>query len=406
MEYLPTREDQLWLLRELAAIVRVRGAEQFLQSPIVEPTPEFFPDPVTSLWTGLDRVTRRLMQYAGLGGLDLTIEAFEGDDDELHDASAAGEWRRCVAGVFAGIEGGRCRFGINAGLKPDLEDLAGVMAHEVAHAYRCHHQLQRDDRDAEELATDITAAYLGFGILTANNSHRYRKEGSQQGQYAVTSWSSSAFGYIPTQHHCFLLAAQIVARGRQPSPRKAIYRQLETNQAAFVKAAVRELEQDEQGLATALGILSMAPVGAARRPEEILTVLEPLPVDTSPTPFESARKWNRGEPIFRIRHTREFAMPWFATCVGVIAVVASTAWLTAWSGAVAAVLAGVIESRWRGKRYHRYDRCSDRSCALILAPDLARCPNCGGEVIGTLDSLESALEMSDKIKEARKDLGR
>jgi hypothetical protein len=70
------------------------------------------------------------------------------------------------------------------------------MGHEVAHAYRSHHRLQVDDRDREELLTDLTTIYLGFGILSVNNSYRFRKSGSLEGSLAYTRWSTSSSGYL------------------------------------------------------------------------------------------------------------------------------------------------------------------------------------------------------------------
>src|SRR5262245_55625072 len=146
MTQLPTDDDQQWLLRELAEIVRARGWEPFLSAPIVQPTPEYFPDPVASPAAALDRVTRRLMQYAGLGGLEVEITSFE--DTYIEGDTEATSCKQ-IAGCFYGVGDGHCHFGVNADLPPDIEHLAGVMAHEVAHAYRAHHRLCCEDPDRE-----------------------------------------------------------------------------------------------------------------------------------------------------------------------------------------------------------------------------------------------------------------
>ena len=65
MQHVPDRDEREWLCRELAGLIQARGFEHFVRSPIVEPTSEYFPDPARSLVAGLDRVTRRLTQYAG-----------------------------------------------------------------------------------------------------------------------------------------------------------------------------------------------------------------------------------------------------------------------------------------------------------------------------------------------------
>jgi hypothetical protein len=88
-----------------------------------------------------------------MGELDVSLEFFEhGQVEETKTGT------RChgIAGCFFGMDGGCCRFGVNLNISPDIEQLAGVMGHEVAHAYRSHHRLQVDDRDREELLTDLT----------------------------------------------------------------------------------------------------------------------------------------------------------------------------------------------------------------------------------------------------------
>jgi hypothetical protein len=396
MRYLPSDDEQAWLVRELAEIIRTRGPEPFLRAPIVEPTPEYFPDPVDSLTAALDRVTRRLMQYAGLGGLDVEITSF-GDGD----AQGTAETTDCrqIAGCFYGVERGRCHFGVNADLPPDIEHLAGVMAHEVAHAYRAYHQLCCDDNDHEELLTDVTTAYLGFGVLCVNNSFRFRTSGALS---EPTVWSTSATGYLPPQAHSFLLGCQIAARGVEPKGRRAIYRQLETNQAAFVKAAVRLFEEKERGLTAALGLPPCASWPPPRGPEDVLQPLEPyVPAeDDREEEAEAPDPWNQGRPVFRIRESRvaERAVV-EGGAVGALGCLLSYVLLRTWLGLVPFALLGVILGVRRGRRGRR-DVCSDKGCATELAPGLTRCPNCGGEIMGHLRPGDDRLAMQEKLAEA------
>ena len=167
MEHLPASDEQEWLTDRLAELIRSRGADRFLTAPVVEPTAAFFPESRGAASYVLDRATRRLLQYAGLGHLDVSFALFNPTDEPNCNS---------VSAFFAGIENGCCRFGLNVMNSIDAEHLAGVMCHEVAHAYRAEHGLVRDG-PAEELLTDLTTTYLGFGILAANNSYRYRTTG-------------------------------------------------------------------------------------------------------------------------------------------------------------------------------------------------------------------------------------
>src|SRR5205814_2701759 len=98
-------------------------------------------------------------------------------------------------------DSGCAHFAFNETAPSDPEHMAGVMAHEVAHAYRTFHQLADEaaDRDREEWLTDVTAAYLGFGVLVANNSYRYRTSGEQIGYRSYQTWSVGRAGYLSPQ---------------------------------------------------------------------------------------------------------------------------------------------------------------------------------------------------------------
>lgn len=135
MQMLPDPEEREWLIQALGHLVTRRGSEPFLAMPLVEPDRKHFPDPWSFSHQGLDRVTRRLLQYAGLGQLDICVQVFT--DEEWEQAVGEGEDPQLMpAGLFFGIENGVCQFGFNADNPGDEEHMAGVMAHEVAHVYR------------------------------------------------------------------------------------------------------------------------------------------------------------------------------------------------------------------------------------------------------------------------------
>src|SRR5262249_28576570 len=103
MQQLPTAEEQEWLIKALADLIGNCGSTQFVAMPIVEPTPAFFPDKWSFSVDGLDRVVRRLMQYAGLK-LDPVLVTFS-TDEETNTVC------RTVAGAYFGTKNGCCRFG-------------------------------------------------------------------------------------------------------------------------------------------------------------------------------------------------------------------------------------------------------------------------------------------------------
>src|SRR5262249_41712618 len=152
-----------------ANLVQRRGYETLVTAPILLPQNEYFPDRWEPTVRGARRLLKRLMVYAGLGELDLRLQGYrEKPVDlpgfQLHQADDhAPAW-------FAGISDGCCEFGLEFdGLRHE-SSLVAVLAHEVAHAYRHHHDLVIQDRALEEKLTDLTTIYLGFGVFTLDAS--------------------------------------------------------------------------------------------------------------------------------------------------------------------------------------------------------------------------------------------
>lgn len=405
MQHLPDALEQEWLLSRLRSLISRQGFSQFVAAPIVAPTREFFPDRWESSVASLERVTRRLLQYAGLGHLGVDLEAFSGEAEAESDEGHA---HRSTAGLFAGILDGRCRFAINERQSGDAESLAGVMAHEVAHAYRAHHKLAqtgRRFRDEEELLTDLTTAYLGFGVLAVNNAQRYRSSGELRGGASYTYWTSSKIGYLPAQAFSFLLAVQLSVRETDRDARRRLLRHLETNQAAYVKAALREIQEQELDLTSRLGL---PPRESWEEEKSLDEILQPLPLaeivaDHSPEELaaEEDRTFNAGRPTFRLRTSRQpiYAF-WGAVSFAIVGTLLST--IMAESGwGLAFAVPGWLLGFFFGKRT-RQDICSDPSCKATLEPEASACPGCSGTISGRVRTASERLEREEQISTIRK----
>ena len=227
LDTLPSRKEQEFLLTELAALVAARGAATLVEAPILEPSPMSF-----HRWTpdlaGATAVVRRLMRHAGLDDLAVDLTAF-GDGEEGPNGS--------VLGWFTGIDDGTCRFGVHVHQLKDAEHFAGVMAHEVAHAYRAHHGLVRDDHALEERLTDLTTVYLGFGVLTANLTEVHRRHEDARQIVLTTSHG----GYLSTEEMSFLVALSATLRGLGDQDVALLGRLLTSAQSKCFRDACGEL---------------------------------------------------------------------------------------------------------------------------------------------------------------------
>lgn len=364
MERLPSLEEREWLARSLKELLFQRRA--LLDSaPLVEPTNDWFPEPWSMTAAHGHRLAQRLMHYAGLRGLRISLDAYEpewtSDEEQPWDAGTAG-W-------FAGIADGRAHFGLHVNQFDDPEKAAGVLAHEVAHAWREHHRLVVDDRDEEEHLTDLTTIVLGFGILTTNITDRYRSSGT----WDTTAWSISSAGYLPPQAMAYALALWTTARGDERE-RKAIERHLEPNQLASFRAALEDIGETRE-----LRAAGTVPAQVARVTPEEFAPVEPRFDEISEPDAEEDKAPNRGRMVYRRARGDTGLLAVFGTLPGIVfgSIVAMIVfgqtsgpkawWLIGACGAITSILA---------IRHSRRSVCSE--CNTPAPNEVAICADCGG----------------------------
>jgi hypothetical protein len=390
MAYLPSEEAQERLLRDLGELIAARGSAAFLTAPIVEPDRRFLPDAWNGDLASTQVLLRRLMLYAGL---DLAADLHVGEPPVI-DGKHVLAW-------FEGIEKDRCKFGLDIEQLGDAQILIGALCHEIGHAFRARHGLEKADRNREEDLTDLTTIYLGFGIFTVNASDRFEQTYSLRGAVEQTRWRLTQAGYLSPQDMSFLLAAQLVARGLSPSRCKAVGRRLETNQAEYVPRAVRHLAARRPELLATLGLppdaagvdkpdleLFTRPLAGSER-KIAVTSEEVLPADQKPGPVDTYRVFavceSRGSVIMAAILIG-LAILWSAYVIGLGGGKQIFPLLLA---AVGVVLPTYLLTR------PRVYRCSDNECTARIPPGAESCPGCGCRIGGWIKSKSEIYQDED-----------
>ncbi|HEY2289209.1 MAG TPA: hypothetical protein VGM86_00785, partial [Thermoanaerobaculia bacterium] len=272
----------------------------------------------------------------------------------------------------------------------DPQILIAALCHEIAHAYREHHGLCKADRDREERLTDLTTVYLGFGILTANASDRYERTFYLQGNLAVTKTRFTQAGYLSPQAMSFLLAVQVMARNLPPARRKALARQLETNQAEYLARGLRHLESRRSEVLSRLGL--PGDVAALGEPD-LERFTRPLDggekkvaVLHEPDLFakDDQKPNNAGRTVFALREGigRYCFLVLLGGALGTwIGALISLEWKQA-NSLVTACLAAAGAGAF-GLRKPRY-LCTDSRCNARIPPEATECPKCGGRIGGRI----------------------
>lgn len=389
-------ERRHWLDRMAETLARF-GHEQYVSGPIVQPIERHFPDPYSHDLRGVRSVARRLARFAGLENPTVeVVGAHWARDDGLADTLV----------VLTSVEPSRLELAVSSLGLP--EDVPLVTAHEIAAAY---HWLRgralaeghpyrtpvlaeevEDPTEREDEAISLVGYCLGFGALAVKGAHRYRAEGQLQGPMMITRWVHHSVGALHPEVCCFLLAAQVVARGSDEAQVDALASCFGVNESTSFRRYVRELGADPPGLRQRLRL----PPPEAWPPSEEpghLPLLEDdgwEPADEGEDAAEPAR------PVFRRRRHRGWALA--ASTGGIVAAglffVVTRGPDAMWASLVAAPLLCLVAYRI-GKRLPMRDACS--WCDAELAAEAEACPACRGLVRGTIGPSESHLAAVESL---------
>jgi hypothetical protein len=176
-------EAKRWVEQRLQWLTGQFGLHILLERPIILPTEEFFPDK----WDGSDKsvrmMFRRVCRYMEVDTHIVELELF--NDTARSALSAIDPALGIRAGTWQGGEG-PWRKGVvrlERGTLDRPADLVGIMAHELSHQRLLGEDRADSDAFDNELLTDLTAVYYGFGVFLANNP---RKSTGELGYWPAT----------------------------------------------------------------------------------------------------------------------------------------------------------------------------------------------------------------------------
>ena len=150
----------------------------FTDKPVVLPTPEFFPDPYDTSKNSVRRLLDRVCEYMGVAPSLISIKKFTCPQNTwLVNESGQPMWS-AAGGTY---EEGRRKFiiSINSAELQEPMGLVGTLAHELSHFRLLGEGRITHDIFDNELLTDLTAVFHGFGIFLANSPRHWDSDYSQ-----------------------------------------------------------------------------------------------------------------------------------------------------------------------------------------------------------------------------------
>lgn len=223
-----------WFLRHLT---RHRS---FDETTLVRPVPEDFPVQAQGheLAEELFELTR---EYAGMEDWPCQLQAHGRDpDDTFANSLVRPVEQQGAAGTFQADETGEITITYSADGIDRPMSLVAVFAHELAHyLIGTVDELPPGGVDAEELATDLCAVFMGFGIFQANSAFEFSRNDD-----AVYSESMARFtGYLTELELAYGLAIFVMAKGLKP---RTVKKYLDGNPRRYFRDAVADIKNNRQ----------------------------------------------------------------------------------------------------------------------------------------------------------------
>jgi hypothetical protein len=454
---LPPLEERDWLIARTAELIQAFGFRGYVQAPLLEPTPEFFPDPWAGGEASVRRVLLRLLRYAAAAcaihgrratrsdagrppaSSDLELDELE-VEVVLHssDPSRRGE----VVGQppvmrghdatawFVRLEGRRARFAVEEVALREPENLVPALARAVAHCVRVVHRLPTTHDLPGQRLIDLAGFALGFGLLTTDASQRFYARSA--GGFRATR-AEVRVGALSVQDMSFLLAMQAHARGLDRRARKRLLDRLQPNQAGFVREAWDVIEKAEalgKPLRERLGIPApgtwpVAPsleqilggpissrgrVGDSREDEEDDGEHDEAEAEDDPAASRSIEQrrdldrgvvgLNAGKAVFRIERNASLRM---AKLLGLPILLLGGMLSRGGFGielpmhiVMPSAIGVAIVGLAIGSMFTDR-RCSEPKCGRALTVEDEVCPLCGGTVMGVIHGPDERLGAEEEL---------
>lgn len=334
-----------------------------------------------------------MMAHVGLDDRRIDLQAWTLDptSDDLFDQSGTVPEDQPFEPVrggalveYAGTEGDTTTFVFDHRCTASPDRLLGAASLAVAEAYR--ESVTGDELDDQDVETEFWASCIGFGIFLTNGSHVV--ETWAETQASITR--STTLGALGPPEHVRLLAAKIKAMRLEEEEIANIRSELRPNARDPLTA---QLAADDLLAELDLPDRTNWPREKAAVPprtdiQSRVTVSRPVAMHRSAIERASARV-NEGRPVFRVRSTPMLPQLYVWGILTVVATlfVAIAAPHPSFGILGAIFPLGVLWWQWKHPSY----KCSHPTCLSMLEADAETCPECGGNLVGTINNADDRL---------------
>ena len=193
-----------WIEEHLTWLAEQFGKERLIQAPIIEPTPEFFPDRYDGSPDSARAMFERICGYMEVAPSLVDLQIFD-ESNRLWLVNDKGDYLPGAAGTY---QEGEQAFVIR--LEGDQlsspTELAGTIAHELSHLRLMGENRCDPEAFDNELLTDLTATFFGFGIFLINAPRHWP---SQLSYWPKTNVRRPEYMTLPMFAYALALIAEV-----------------------------------------------------------------------------------------------------------------------------------------------------------------------------------------------------
>jgi len=399
---IPEEDDQRWLVDQLASLVRARGHEHFLLAPLVEANETFFPDPWNGGGPSMERLITRMLVYADLEEAEIEVQVHP-DDDVGGQVSPAGIGAPLW---FVRRQGNTLHYAARASTLRDPDLAVPSAARAAAEGWRRWHGLTQGNAVLEQRLVDVTAIYLGFGVLTTEAAV---KHGATRTDTFRMQRTKTQLGVLGPKALSFALGIQLFARETPVKERRRIRKALPSNQRGFLDETLRLFSQAPGDLIQRLGIPAKDKWGespdladlTAPFASGVFAKREEAEPDAPPPPEDTGVPgMNEGKPVFRVRRSKALrlakmlALP--VAMLGMLAGRMNTG-VELDMGVIGMTAAGLGLFGLVVGRFLPDTRCSEPKCGTTFKDEDTVCPRCGGTIAGEISHPKERLAAEEAL---------
>lgn len=161
-----------WIENRLQWLSGQFGRDTFTRRAVILPTNEFFPDPMDGSEASVRNLLDQVCRYMDVEPYRVELKMFT-NQNPLWLVNDEGKYLPTGAAGLYDQQIGKTIIHIETSEMMNLSGLVGTMAHELSHLRLMGEERVTGDEYDNELLTDLTAVFHGFGIFLGNSPRNW-----------------------------------------------------------------------------------------------------------------------------------------------------------------------------------------------------------------------------------------